>query len=587
MEPWPEQCGEDCDERSESIETRFPKGSMGIHMPNRAEYDGFGVSLPTLWSAENASRVFVTFEFAIADVAAGDSGSWRFYLGHGPGNSAAIELFFNGSQLFRRSGDARDAFHSLRVGQWNQVELTLDMKSRTYVGQVRSGDVTASFEGAVASGWDGSVDYSFIDSYGHLGGMRPAIHVDNYEVRDTPFPTDSVSAIDSEKQIARLARVKEIQEQIAASKRSTERDWNELKRLLVEGPFEMAYAVSEGTPHEVAIQLRGEPSQPGARVSRGFVKVLGSAEQPAELPANTPGSGRAELARWLTRPDNPLTARVMVNRIWQHHFGRGLVKTPNDFGLRGMKPTHPELLDYLASEFMRRGWSIKAMHRWIMQSETYRRSCFAEAAEGESTDRASRQQMSDEDLYASFSRRRLSAEEIRDAILAVSGELDRDPGKGHPFPSPIDFGFTQHGPFNAVYDHSKRSVYLMTQRLKRHPFLALFDGADPNSSTPNRLGTTVPTQALYFLNDPFVHRCSEAWARRLLSKHADFGEAIREAYLVGLSRSASESEMESALEWMRQYQEELSVAGSADAKLASLAALLRTLMASNEFLYVD
>ena len=120
----------------------------------------------------------------------------------------------------------------------------------------------------------------------------------------------------------------------------------------------------------------------------------------------------------------------------------------------------------------------------------------------------------DSSLYASFPRRRLSAEEIRDAILSVSGELDVTPAQQHPFPAHTGWSFTQHSPFSAVYDHDKRSVYLMTQRLKRHPFLALFDGADPNTTTPQRLTTTAPTQALYFLNDAFVHAKSQQVAAR-------------------------------------------------------------------------
>src|SRR5262249_26020976 len=125
--------------------------------------------------------------------------------------------------------------------------------------------------------------------------------------------------------------------------------------------------VVEGTPHNARLQMRGDPDKPGAEVQRGFIKALGG----EPLPRHSAGSGRLELAQWLTRGDNPLTARVMVNRIWQYHFGRGLVKTSNDFGARGQRPTHPELLDYLATEFVRSGWSVKAVHRLIMLSATY------------------------------------------------------------------------------------------------------------------------------------------------------------------------------------------------------------------------
>jgi hypothetical protein len=325
--------------------------------------------------------------------------------------------------------------------------------------------------------------------------------------------------------------------------------------------------------------LRGEPSQLGDEVPRGFIKVLGN----DTLPQNTAGSGRVELAKWLTRPDNPLTARVMVNRIWQYHFGQGLVKTPNDFGVRGLPPTHSELLDYLALEFVRNGWSIKSMHRLIMLSSTYQQSSSPVPTQIESKPVS----VDTHNLYTQFHRRRLSAEEIRDSILSISGELDREPAKEHPFPSPIDWGYTQHGPFTAIYDHNKRSIYLMTQRLKRHPYLALFDGADPNSTTAVRMGTTVPTQALYFLNDPFIYSKSDAWARRLFEQFESTSQRIESAYATALARWPTPSELASASEFIECYKAELATVAKKNVEVTSLAALLRTLFASNEFLHID
>ena len=347
----------------------------------------------------------------------------------------------------------------------------------------------------------------------------------------------------------------------------------ELQKMLTEGPFTMTYGMAEGTPHSVRMQMRGEPDHPGELVPRGFIKALNG----GPLPAATQGSGRLELAQWLTRPDNPLTARVMVNRIWQYHFGKGLVKTPNDFGVRGMPPTHPELLDHLSHQFIQAGWSIKNMHRLIMLSATYQQSSSANPANTRTIDTT--------DLYASFSRRRLGAEEIRDAILAVSGELDATPGQEHPFPTPIGWGYSQHGPFSAVYDHNKRSVYLMTQRLKRHPFLALFDGADPNASTADRLGTTVPTQALFFLNDPFVHAKSDKFASRL--SDADESQQIDLASRLVFGRTATTTEKAEATRFLQSYRVELAAAGQNDTGPRALAAYLRTLFGCNEFLYLD
>src|SRR5206468_9698451 len=169
----------------------------------------------------------------------------------------------------------------------------------------------------------------------------------------------------------------------------------------------------------------------------------------------------------------------------------------NDFGARGKPPTHPELLDYLAAGFAESGWSIKAMHRLLLLSATYQ---LASAND----ERAAAADPSNELLWR-FSRRRLDAEAIRDAMLLLGGNLDRSRGGPHPFPPVASWGFTQHNPFFAVYETNRRSVYLMNQRLRRHPFLALFDGPDPNASTPRRTETTVPTQALFLMNDPFVH----------------------------------------------------------------------------------
>jgi len=246
------------------------------------------------------------------------------------------------------------------------------------------------------------------------------------------------------------------------------------------------------------------------------------------------------------------------------------VKTPNDFGVRGQPPTDPALLDHLAAQFLRSGWSIKSMHRMIMLSATYQQSANSSA-----------------DFYAGFSRRRLSAEEIRDAVLTVSGELDLTPAREHPFPSPLTWGYTQHGPFSAIYSHNKRSIYLMTQRLKRHPFLALFDGADPNATTADRLITTVPTQSLYFLNDPFIHSAAEKWAQRLRSSLADDHQCIAQAYRQAYGRAPSESEGADASRFLSTYRDELKAQKIELIDTRCLAAFLRTLIGSNEFLHVE
>ena len=582
-----------------------PAGKLGVQMPNRSEYDGLGLTLAAPWTAARTELLHVTFDFRCGDQTAGGDGSWRYYLGHGAGSSAAVELHFTSSELFSRSGDAHDSIARLRPGGWHQVQLRLNLKEKTYRGTVATPTGSTGFTGSFATGWDGTIDYTFIDSHGHRQGIRPALAADNFAFRESPFPPLDAPALaetDVESE-SRRARVTELRNQLSGLSGEAAKYTKELTTLLVEGPCEMTYGVVEGTPHNARVQMRGEPDRAGEEVPRGFIKALGG----ADLPDGTSGSGRLELARWLTRPDNPLTARVMANRIWQYHFGRGLVATPNDFGARGQPPTHPELLDYLAARFVQSGWSMKAMHRLIMSSASYQQggqgtrgsnqsSVFslqssvsshrASTATGElggappNTDALNTE-------YSFFQRRRFSAEEIRDAILAISGELDPTPGRGHPFPSPVSSSYTQHGPFSAVYDHDQRSVYLMTQRIKRHPFLALFDGPDPNATTADRRLTTVPTQALYFLNSPFVHEKAARCASRLRTARPDDPQRVELAWRLTIGRAPTGSERSEAAEFLAACRAELLAAGQSDAGSAALAAYVRTLFGSNEFLHLD
>ena len=228
----------------------------------------------------------------------------------------------------------------------------------------------------------------------------------------------------------------------------------------------------------------------------------------------------------------------MVNRLWQHHFGRGLVPTANDFGKQGKPPTHPELLDYLAARFRDGGWSIKAMHRLMLLSRTYRQST-ARTADALERDPSN-------ELLAGFPRRRLDAESIRDTLLALGGNLDLSPAGAHPFPPAQEWGYTQHKPFKDVYPSNHRSVYLMTQRIQRHPYLAIFDGADPSTSTPARTTSTTPLQALWLLNDSFVHEQSKRVAERIMAQRADDPARIRHAYELLYARPADADEVKLA-----------------------------------------
>jgi hypothetical protein len=342
-------------------------------------------------------------------------------------------------------------------------------------------------------------------------------------------------------------------------------------------PVAKAYAVSEGKCGDAAIQVKGDPKVLGRIVPRGFLTVLGG----AKLPAGEKGSGRLELAEWVASASNPLTARVMVNRIWQGHFGRGIVSTPNDFGVRGQRPTHPELLDYLADAFVKGGWRVKAIHRQIMLSRAYQLSC-ADDAKNSAID------LANEYLWR-FNPRRLSAEEIRDAMLYVAGALDRSPAGPHPFPPESEWKFSQHRPFVADYPSDHRSVYLMQQRIRRQPFLATFDGADTNAPTGVRPISTTAIQALWMMNDPFVHAQSDKFAVRVGMAVGDEGRRIDLMYRMALGRPATSEEADIASAYLRESAARMAEAGVAeeDRTRAALASLARVILGSNEFLFVE
>lgn len=341
---------------------------------------------------------------------------------------------------------------------------------------------------------------------------------------------------------------------------------------------DVGYSVAEGTIANARIQLRGDPEKLGDEVPRRWLERFGGQQIPEGA-----GSGRLQLAQWITDPANPLVARVMVNRIWQHHFGKGFVPTPNDFGTRGALPTHPELLDWLAGQFLESGWSIKAMHRLIMQSAAYRRGsvgltqALQENALSIDPNNA---------LYWRFDRRRLTAEELRDSLLVASRQIDLLPGEAHPIPAASTWSYSQHVPFAGVSETDKRSVYQMTLRNRRPPFMSLFDGADPNATTPQRQVTTVPTQSLYFMNDPFFHAQAEKVARRTLNQ-ADTDKRLDQLFEIVFQRLPEATERDAAAAFLTRYAEAVADLPAADQPIAIWSALTRVLLSSSQFLYVD
>ena len=341
-------------------------------------------------------------------------------------------------------------------------------------------------------------------------------------------------------------------------------------------PIETAYAVSEGAPRNASVHIKGDPDKPGAEAPRRFLQVLGG----QTLPPGAGGSGRLELAGWIADPSNPLPARVMANRIWQHHFGRGLVATPSDFGKQGRPPSHPELLDFLARRFVERRWSIKSMHRLLMLSEAYRRaSTGASAADPDNV------------LLSRFSRRRLSAEEIRDTLLVLSGDLDPGSGGPHPFPPSPKWDYSQARPFTAdyaAYEHKRRTVYWMTQRLRKRTFMEIFDGPDPSSSTPARTASTTPLQALFGMNDPFAHERAHRFAARLIAARPDDARRLELAYLLVFSRPPTSEERQEGESYLGDFRSKLSERGVPPEahSQAAWASLCRVFLASNEFMFV-
>jgi hypothetical protein len=355
-------------------------------------------------------------------------------------------------------------------------------------------------------------------------------------------------------------------------------DLNQLRKEWPDIP--MVYAVSDAKPVNARVMVKGDPKTLGPEVQRGFLEILGG----QKVPADHAGSGRELLAQWITDPENPLTARVMVNRVWLWHFGRGLVNTPNDFGKRGEQPTHPELLDSLTSRFIQDGWSIKKLHKTIALTRAY------QTASGDN--QANTIKDSKNEYYWRFDRRRLSAEEIRDSMLAVSGELDPVPAGPHPFPPRASYVFTQHRPFVAdpeTYGHSKRSVYLLQQRFRPNAYLDVFDGADTNSSTAVRTSNTTALQALFLMNNEFVEAQAAGLAARVSMAEETAEGRIRLAYRLLYGRAPSAAETRMGLQFLRESKQEF---GELDMQRdqrsrSAWTGLMRVLMSSNEFFYVD
>lgn len=298
----------------------------------------------------------------------------------------------------------------------------------------------------------------------------------------------------------------------------------------------MAGAVTEGESVQQRVLLRGNHRNPGEVVPKQFPVVLAGDQQTAIAQ----GSGRKELAEWLTQTDHALTSRVMVNRLWQWHFGEGLVRTPNNFGITGEKPTHPELLDYLSIQFVENGWSIKAMHRLLMLSNTYRMSS--------QPNQQAKEKDPDNRLLSRFSRRRLSVEEIRDSFLAVDGALDLT--MGGKIATKLKNDEYEKQPDIKPDEIRRRSVYIPLVRNKLPSILKLFDFVDPSASTVKRTESNIAPQALFMMNSDFIRQRSRAFAEYLIASNADEAARMERVYWIALSRGPDPQEAEEMLAYI-------------------------------------
>ena len=369
---------------------------------------------------------------------------------------------------------------------------------------------------------------------------------------------------------AKLAALEKLSPPLAADHPERRNLEKERDTLLAEmpPPYPVALTVQEGgmpgglfpNIKDVPVHIRGSYTRLGPVIPRRMPAFFAGESQPPI----TQGSGRRELAAWIASKDNPLTARVIVNRVWQWHFGEGLVRTPNNFGLLSEPPTHPALLNWLAAQFVEDGWSLKKLHRRIMLSAVYQRSSAApkEQVARDAID-ANNGRDPENRFLARFSPRRLEAEEIRDAMLFTSGRLDKALG----------------GPAGADLSTSRRSLYVQTARWDRSSFATLFDAANPDASVEKRTVSTVAPQALFMINHDFVQSQSGHLAKRLLHEVAD--DELRRidwAWQVLFARPARQEELQISRRLLNQ--------GGAGTESA-WSDLVHVLLCSNEFIYVD
>ncbi|MEX0742671.1 MAG: DUF1553 domain-containing protein, partial [Phycisphaeraceae bacterium] len=357
---------------------------------------------------------------------------------------------------------------------------------------------------------------------------------------------------------------------------------DELEATLPPEPPSVMTVFEADEPVDLPVHIRGSHmTLADEPTPRRTPEIFDHIINPPDMPDDA--SGRLEFAHWLTDPAHPLTARVMVNRIWQHHFGEGLVRTPSNFGLRGEEPSHPELLDHLAQRFIEQGWSIKQLHRAILLSSTYRMSTAYDSV-ASATDPENR-------LLWRMNRQRLEAEPIRDALLAVGGTLDLQMGGSQMSTENDSYIRAERNTDYKAYRGHRRSVYLPIIRNVLHPMLTVFDYADAGMTVAQRPSTTVSHQALFMMNAPIVIEQAEHFAARLLEHEQITTDArrIEHAYLLALGRPVRETEAAEALSFIEQMRRMALAEGRDDAaaRREGWQTFCHLLMASSEFIFID
>jgi hypothetical protein len=357
----------------------------------------------------------------------------------------------------------------------------------------------------------------------------------------------------------------------------------ELRKREIPGGKYAACITEYGTAAPATfVHFRGNPNSPTDEVKPGFPEILGLPDPPPATPSEELRTTmrRTQLAEWIASPENPLTGRVMMNRVWQHHFGKGISRSPSDFGQAGSLPSHPELLDWLAAEFTSGGWTLKRMHRMMLLSRTYRQSnAFNEAAYNKDPTN---------ELLWRFDMRRLTAEEVRDSILAVNGTINLELGGESVYPPmPREVLETSSIPDKAWQSsppeqYTRRSVYVHLKRSLRVPLLTDFDQADTDTTCPVRFVTTQPLQALNLMNSQFVEEQAQAFARRLERERADDAGRVQLALHLATGRTPDDGEINAGLAFMEEMQ---SLHKLDEQKALDRFALM--VLNLNEFVYLD